>query len=227
MSICSYGKVKIRKGTILYHTSDEKFKYNSEKPFLFLTFHPSEWNIMNKYVTMIRIKRDISLFFMIEGFRNARIFSSLNALTKHPNLNLAKKYDKNLICYKEYLKKERLKGWFSSIENKTSVEVGLINDEKNYEVVKTERLIRNWRNGNCRKGKIIYKDWGDKYPICTIKQPVKLNINLRYKSMIKAYKKYEKKSKYLLDNIFQIILENAKIYYHKADLDEIEWICET
>ena len=39
----NYGKVKIRKSTILYHTSDEKFKYNPEKPFLFCVFHPSDW----------------------------------------------------------------------------------------------------------------------------------------------------------------------------------------
>lgn len=221
----SYGKMKMKEGSVLYHTSENKFIVDLKKPFLFLTFHPSEWDIMNKYVTMIIIKKDITLLFMIEGFKNARIYSCLNTFTKHPNLNLAKKYDNNLMCYMEELKKEQYDGWFTSIENKTSVEVGLINDEKNYEVLKTERLKRNWRNGNCAKGKIIYKNWGEKYPICTIEQPVKLKINLRYKSMIEEYKKYEKKSKYLLDNVFQIILENARIYYHKADLEEIEWKC--
>ena len=219
----SYGKMKMKKGSVLYHSSENKFVKDKNKPFLFLTFHPSEWDIMNKYVTFIKLKKNITLLFMIEGFQNGRIFSCLNTLTKHPSLNLAKKFDKNLMCYREELKKEQYDGWFTSIENKASVEVGLINDEKNYEVLKTERLKRNWRNGNCAKGKIIYKYWGEKYPICTIEQPVKLKINLRYKSMIEEYKKYEKKSKYLLDNVFQIILENVKIYYHIADLEEIEW----
>ena len=102
----SYGKMKMKKGSVLYHTSENKFVVDIKKLFLFLTFHPSEW--------------------------------------------------------------------------------------------------------------------GEKYPICTIEQPVKLKLNLRYKSMIEEYKKYEKKSKYLLDNVFQIILENAKIYYHKADLDKMQ-----
>ena len=215
----SYGKMKMKKGSVLYHTSENKFVKDLNKPFLFLTFHPSEWDIMNKYVTIIRIKKDITLLFMIEGFKNARIYSCLNTFTKHPNLNLAKKYDNNLMCYREELKKELYDGWFTSIENKTSVEVGLINDSKNYEVLKTERLKRNWGYKNNKKS------WGTIYPICTIEQPVKLKLNLRYKSMIEEYKKYEKKSKYLLDNVFQIILENARIYYHKGELEEIEWKC--
>ena len=44
--------------------------------------------------------------------------------------------------------------------------------------------------------------------------------------MIEEYKKYEKKSKYLLETIFQIILENAQIYYHKKNVKEIIWNCE-
>ena len=222
----SYGKIKIKKGSILYHTSDNKFTKKMDKPFLFLTFHPSEWDILNKYVTFIKLKKDMSLLFMIEGFKNARIYSSLNTFTKHPNLNLAKKYDNNLICYTKELIKENFDGWFSSIENKVSVEVGLINDNNNYEVLKTEKLERNWINSSCLTGKIVYKNWGVKYPICTIEQPVKLKINLRYKNMIEEYKKYEKKSKYLLETIFQIILENAQIYYHKKNVKEIIWNCD-
>jgi hypothetical protein len=215
----SYGKMKMKKGSVLYHTSENKFVVDLKKPFLFLTYHPSEWDIMNKYVTMIRIKKDITLLFMIEGFQKGRIFSCLNTFTKHPNLNLAKKYDKNLMCYREELRKEQYDGWFTSIENKTSVEVGLINDFKNYKVLKTERLKRNW---GYKKNK---KSWGTIYPICTIERPVKLKLNLRYKSMIEEYKKYGMKTGNEKNTVFLIILENAKIYYHKADLEEIEWKC--
>ena len=56
----SYGVMKIKEGSILYHASDKKFKYNTNKPMLFCTFHPSEW--YSKYITRIRIKKDISLF---------------------------------------------------------------------------------------------------------------------------------------------------------------------
>jgi len=222
----SYGYMKIKKGSIIYHTSDEKFQNKSEKPFLFCTFHPSEWDVLNKYITFVKIKKDISLLFMIEGFNNARIYSSLNTMTKHPNLNLAKKNDKNLLCYKQELKKEKLNGWFSSIENKSTVEIALINDEYNYSIIKTEKLVRNWTNGRYIKDKIIYKNWGEKYKIFTIEIPVKLKINIRYKELIEKYKKYEKKSKYLLETIFQIILENAKIEYHEGELEKIEWKCD-
>ena len=44
----SYGVMKIKEGSILYHASDKKFKYNTNKPMLFCTFHPSEW--YSKYI---------------------------------------------------------------------------------------------------------------------------------------------------------------------------------
>ena len=215
----SYGKMILKKGSILYHTSENKFSKDINKPFLFLTFHPSEWYVTNKYVTIIKLKKNIKLLFMIEIFKGGRIFSSLNTLTKHPNLNLAKKYDNNLRCYREELKKENYDGWFTSIENKASVEVGLINDENNYEVVTTEKLRKNWKYNNNKKF------WGLEYPISTIEIPVKLKINLRYKSMIKEYKKYCVKSGNENNTIFMIMLQNAEIYYHKYDLEEIEWKC--
>ena len=103
----SYGKVKLKKDSIIYHTRDEKFTYKDKnvKAMLFCTFHPSEWDVLNKYVTFIKLKKDISLLFMVEGFNNARIYSSLNLITDHPNLNLAKKYNNNLLCYVNELKK--------------------------------------------------------------------------------------------------------------------------
>jgi hypothetical protein len=69
-----YGEMKLKKGSILYHTSDDFFQINYNKPMLFCTFHPSEWDIINEYVTYIKIKKDISLLFMIESCNKARIF---------------------------------------------------------------------------------------------------------------------------------------------------------
>lgn len=219
----SYGKMKIKEGSILYHTSDKKFIYtdNTIKPLLFCTFHPSEYDFTNKYVHFIRLKKDISLLFMIDNIIKARIFSSLNLFTNHPNLNLAKKHNDNLLCYVKELKEDSFDGWVTSIENKMSVEVALINDNDIFEIIKTKKLERNWNNGNCNG----LKKWGEKYPICSIQNPVILKLNIRYKKMLKKYKKYEIESKYMKEYIFQVILDNAKIYYHEGELEKIQWKC--
>ena len=225
--IKSYGKIIIHKESILYHTSDELFdlKNKNDKPMLFCTFHPSEWDFMNEYVTFIKLKKDISLLFMIDEFKKAKIFSCLNLFTNHPNLNLAKKHNNQLFCYVKELKKENLDGWMTSIENKTNIEVSLINDLDLFEHIKTEKLTRNWRNGNFNEDEKKMKLWGKKYPICTIKNHIILFLNDRYKEMIEEYKKYEMNSGYYKEYVFQILLNNAIIYYHKGDLEKIIWKC--
>ena len=221
----SYGVMKIKECSVLYHASDKKFKHNTNKPMLFCTFHPSEW--YGKYITKIRIKKDISLLFMIDLIKNDKIWSSLNKMTNDELLNLAKMKDKNLECYVEELKKDKLNGWFSSIENKTTVEIALINSSKIFEAIETDKLKKNWRNGNCanENNTKIPKNWGYIYKISTIERPVKLKINLRYKKMIEEYKKYEKRSGYPFEYVFQVLLENAKIFYHKEDFKKITWNC--
>ena len=73
-----YGEMIIKEGSILYHTSDHKFKYKDDKPVLFCTFHPSEYTGYNKYLHYVIIKRDISLLFMISHIDEIKIYSSLN-----------------------------------------------------------------------------------------------------------------------------------------------------
>jgi hypothetical protein len=68
----SYGEVILKKGSILYHTSDEQFTYKDEleKPLLFCTFHPSEYGSNNNsYIHFIKLEKDISLLFMIEKIK--------------------------------------------------------------------------------------------------------------------------------------------------------------
>jgi hypothetical protein len=221
----TYGEMILKKGSILYHTSDNLFEYKNDKPMLFCTFHPSEWDINNEYVTFIKLKKNISLLFMIEECKKARIFSTLNLLTNHPNLNLSKKIDNQLLCYVRELKKENFDGWFSSIENKVSVEVSLINDPDIFKVIKTEKLGRKWTNSNSNGGEKKMKNWGKKYPICSIKKPIILNLHERYKNIINEYKKYEINSGYIKEYIFQVLLDNAIIHYHKGDLEKIVWNC--
>lgn len=242
--IKSYGKVIIQKDSILYHTSDELFdlKNKNDKSMLFCTFHPSEWDPTDEYVTFIKLKKDVSLLFMIDEFKKAKIISCLNLFTNDLNLNLAKKYNdfryrenpilwnecvikynNRLFCYVNELIKENLDGWMSSIENKTTIEVSLINDSNIFEPIKTEKLKRNWRNGFFKDYEKNLKVWGKKYEICTIEKPVILYLNDRFRIMIEEYKKYEIKTGYLKNFIFQVLLDNATIYYHKGDLEKIVW----
>ena len=66
----NYGSMILKKGSILYHVSDDKefdTKNSRQKPFLFCTFHPSEW-FGYKYVHFIKLQKDVRLFFMVKKF---------------------------------------------------------------------------------------------------------------------------------------------------------------
>jgi hypothetical protein len=223
-----YGEVIIKKNSILYHTSEEIFSYKNytEKPMLFCTFHPSEWDRINDYVTFIKLKRDISLLFMIEKFKKKYIFSSLSSFINNKNENLAKKYNSNLYCFVNELKHENFDGWFTSIENKSTVEVSLINNLDLFETIKTEELKRNWRNANNLNNIITIKNWGNKYPICSIKKNIIFKLNERYKKIIEDYINYGLKSDFPYDNVLNIIFDNAEFYYSKYDSNyQIKWKC--
>jgi len=211
-----YGEIIFKKDSILYHTSDELFVYKTEneKPFLFCTLHVSEFGIIGDFVTKIKLKKNVSLFFMIDSLKKARIYSALNNLTNHPNKNLSKKNKSELIILSNILKKEKFDGWFSSIENKGTVEAAFINDPHIFEIIESSPLINNWRNGNFNNDVLNIKNWGKKYSVCTINYPASLNINEKYREMIKGYIDFEKESKLINNFVFQIILKNAVINYH-------------
>ena len=75
----------LKKDFILYHTSDEKFIYKLDKLMLFCIFHPYEYGMIGDYVIYVKLKKDISLFFIIKNLKKARIFSALSALINHKN----------------------------------------------------------------------------------------------------------------------------------------------
>ena len=221
----SYGEVIIPKGSIFYHTTDEKFKLQSPliKPMLFCTFHPSEWDILNKYIVFIQIEKDLSLLFMVENIVKARIISALTSFSNYPTLNLSKKYKEQLECYSNELKKENFDGWFSSIENKLTVEIALINDPSIFSILKTEKYDRYWSpNGYIKHGKKRIKDWGEKYKIYL---PLKFSLNIRFKKIIKNYKQYVYNQGFLNYLIFQVLINNVEIIYHKGDVETIIWKC--
>jgi hypothetical protein len=234
-----YGSVLLKKNTILYHTTDQfcektqncedshivsnsqyetdkEFHCNPNKPLLFLTFHPSEWEGANYYVVKIILKKDIELLFMISGFRKHFIYSSLNELNNNRNI-MSKLSNKKKLCIVKKLKDEKLDGWFSSIENKSQIEVALINDNELFTIISFEKLTRNWRNGNNLNNKLTCKNWGTKYEISTLYLPVIFDINERYKLMIEEYIKYGLESNFPYEYILQVILKNAIIKYHNFE----------
>jgi hypothetical protein len=213
-----YGSMILKKDTVLYHVSDSKefdSKNSREKPFLFCTFHPSEW-FGYKYVHFIKLQKDVRLFFMIKEIINDRIISALPDIITNQKNNLAKMNLEVLTKMKVILEKEYFNGWFSSIENKTTVEVALLSGKNIYECIGSEKIVKAWRNGNCSNdGKnIICKVWKERYKLSFLEKIIKLRINKRYKKIFEKYKKYEQKSKYIHEYVFQIILDNANIKYH-------------
>jgi len=202
-----YGEIILKKDSILYHTSDNPnpftYKTESEKPFLFCSFHPSEYGMIGEYVKKIKLKKDTSLFFMIDSIKKAKIYSGASI-------------DKSeLIILSNSLKKEKFDGWFGSIKNKGTVETAFINDLELFEIIDSTPLVNNWRNGNFNNNVVSIKNWGKIYSISTLLYPALLNINERYKPMIEEYLNFEKESKLLNNFVFQVILKNAIINYHK------------
>lgn len=220
-----YGEMILKKDIIVYHTSEEVFNYKREedKPMLFCTFHPSEYGMIGDYVTTVKLRRDVSLFFMIEDIKKARIYSALSTLINHKNGNLAKRHKEELEFFTKRLKKENLDGWFSSIENKGTVEVALINDKNLYEIVETKALMNNWNNGNINNNVIKIKNWGTKYKVYSTEYPIILNINERYKPIIEKYIDFEQETKLINQYILQKILKNGIITYHKYNYKKIDW----
>jgi hypothetical protein len=192
----AYGSLIIKKDTILYHAIDEEFYYKPEKKLLYTIFHPSEWiGYDSEYIVRIRLKRDIEVLFFISGFRKQYVLSNQD--------------EKKSAEFLEKLQKENLDGWLASIENRSHVEVAIINDPTIFEVISFEPLRKNWRNGNCLGGIPECKNWGTLYPISSRTIPIVLHLNEKYKRLIEEYIQYGLESKYPFEYAFQVILENA------------------
>ena len=218
-------KVILKKDLILYHTSDELFSENKNKFFLFCVFHPSEWDCTNEYIHYIKLKKDTILFFMIDNFYKTRIYSSLNKLVNHPNKNLSKINNNQLKCYADILNNNNFDGWFSSIENKSTIEVALLNNKDLFEIIKSEKMTRNWRNANNLNNIITQKNWGKKYLIYTKQLPVIFKLPFKYKKIINDYVNYGIESKFPFEFTLQIIFNNADFYYYDINNDNIKWNC--
>jgi len=163
-----YGSLIIKKNTILYHATDEEFLYKPEKKLLYTTFHPSEWIGYDKeYIVRILLKRDIEVLFWITGFQKHYVLSNQE--------------EKKSTEFLEKLWKENLDGWLASIENRSHVEVAIINDPTIFEVISFEPLRKNWRNGNYLSGIPECKNWETIYPISSRTFPTIFHLNEKYR----------------------------------------------
>ena len=221
----TYGEVILQKGTVLYHTSNNKFEYNSDKPMLFLTFHPSDYvKKYDGYVTKIILKKEVSLLFMIDVIaEDMNIQTALETLVENTCCLDEKKTDSNLIIYTEYLKNENFNGWFSSINRDSSIEVALINNPDVYSELSSNKLIYDWKlSYYVCPGLFIRTNWGTLYNIYCGDFPICLRLNTRYKEMIDRY--IEKgEEKYANCTVFFILLKTADITYHNSIPSDIIW----
>jgi len=215
----SYGVVILPKGTRLYHTNIGKAC--SYKPVLFSTLHPSEWYMENAYVSIIELQRDISLLFMVKMIYKLRVISAFNDYLGIPNSNLIKQnYNK---IKEDHLEKEQLDGWFSSIENKTTVEFAIINTPSVLKIIDCVPIRFNWNNSSYANDMtLIPKKWGTEYPISSVEIPIKCILNSRFKPMIEEYQKQISEED-PRGTAFSILLENADISYFDAPLEKIQW----
>ena len=195
----TYGSIIIKKDTILYHLTDEEFSNKPDKKLLYTIFHPSEWvGYDSEYVARIQLKRDIEVLFFITGFRKHYVLSNQE--------------EKRSPEFLEKLQKENLDGWLASIENRSHVEVAIINDPTIFEMISFETLRKNWRNGNCLGGIPECKNWGTMYPISS--RTIPIVYFKKYRRLIEEYIQYGLESKYPFEYAFQVVFENATINNH-------------
>jgi hypothetical protein len=224
-----YGELVLGPGTVLYHASDVPFTTRTDKPMLFTTFHPSEYEMQpREYLTRITLKREVSLLYMMEDFVQTKIMPVLDKLSGRPGQNLSKRDAANIACYATHLDRNEFDGWISTINGKTAVEVALLNQDDIFEVTSPSEQIRrfDWKNVNIddSTGEYIPKVWGTKFPISVV-NPI-FHLNSRLRTHIDAYIAYCM-AHAPNENTFQIILMDptTTIRYHDAPFAYITWGC--
>jgi hypothetical protein len=215
IKIKNYGIMILKKDSILYHTSEVGFVYldNIEKPFLFCSFHPIDYEGLNtEYIHIIKLKRDIKLFFMIDDFILNKyrkiIFSAFSHFFISNKKNLSQINKTKILEFSQKLKLKKFDGWFSSIEDGSGIEVALINDKDIYELLQSNNFNSNWNIGNN-----LPMNLGLKYNICTTYKPLTIIINKKFKQKFEMFYNIVKNKNFIVNNIFEKILSNAIIIY--------------
>jgi len=144
-----------------------------------MTLHPSEWYVEDCNVSVIELQREVILDFRVERIHGMRIFSTRSQGTQDGH------------------------GWFSSINNRTSVMFAVVNDPSVVKVVECAPILYDWTNTSP-------KNWGTTYRVTTA--PIRFVLNSRYKPQIEEYEMEG------TDAAFSVLLKTASIEYFDAGL---------
>lgn len=222
----SYGTITLPKGLRLYHASTSnlcKLPTNTAKPVLFMTLHPSEWYMEDAHISVVELQRDVTLLFMIRHIRQLRIISSLNDFLGKPNSNLAKMNYDNIKKWIPMLQEESLDGWFSSIENKMTIEFAVMNNDLNLKLIECLPIRYNWANASYNNDmSIVPKNWGTVYSIHTRILPIQMHLHERFRDQIEAYKQ-KIQDEDPDGTAFSLLLDNATVTYFSGPIDRIHW----
>jgi len=220
INIKDYGIMILKKDSILYHTSDNSLLdiNNKNIDFLFCSFHPYDYEGINsKYVNIIKLKKDIKLFFMVSELKinksNKRIHSAFSNFFNKDKKNLSIINNNKITEFANKLNHTKLDGWFSSIEDKSGIEVALLNNKNLYECIGANNFNSNWNFIYENNNNKSYINIGKKYKICTNEEPAILIINEKFKNNIEKYKKRISSENFIPTTIVEIVLYNAIILY--------------
>ena len=247
-----YGIVTIKKDSKLYVASEtnnflESWRYhispdkhnehnkNKNIPIIYLSFHPSEFELYRKYVVKLKLNRDIKLLFLLENKIGChkKIYSIIDNIINCKRNFQRRILDKSLKDISKLLEKHKFDGYFSTQlhgnKRNKNIEIGLINNLNTYSIIKTSKLKKKWRETYIMPNYTRIKKWDNKYKICSIKQPISFYLNRQYKNFIKSYiQKINIKIpfefiEYTPDiYTFDIILQNAIIKYYHDEINIIE-----
>jgi hypothetical protein len=185
---------------------------------LFCSFHPYDYEGINsKYINIIRLKRDIKIFFMVSELKinksNKKKYSAFSNFFNQDKKNLSVINKNKITDFANKLNHTKLDGWFSSIEDKSGIEVALLNNKNLYECIGANNFNSNWNFIYENNNNKSYINIGKKYKICTIEKPAILIINEKFRNNIEKYKKSISSENFIPTTIVEIVLNNAIILY--------------
>jgi hypothetical protein len=143
---------------------------------------------------------------------NKRIHSAFSNFFNIDKKNLLMVNKNKISEFVSKLNLTKLDGWFSSIEDKTGIEVALLNNKKLYKCIKANNFNSNW-NFIYNNNNISYLNIGKKYKICTNEKPAILIINEKFRNNIEKYKEIISSENFIPITIVEIVLHNAVILY--------------
>lgn len=224
-----YGELRLGAGTILYHTSAQPFRTLPEKPLLFTTLSPGDYEPYDaKYITRIELLRPVSLFYMIGQFQGVRVLPRLDILIGKPGENLNKRYDHDNRCYKSYLVRDGFDGWITSVEGKHAVEVALINDPSMWRPAGSSEIIDEEIELNMNRNMDAPNSRWAAYPMVVVEP--KFRINRHWQPEIEAYMTVCEQRRYrglcTLGRLFRQAVAAGALEYGDEPVGYVTWSCD-